>query len=87
LRVFNAAPVLRAIAHVFGIRLGGFPAWLLWRAVYLSMLPTFLRKLQVFPEWTLELLFPRDTMHLNLERTRVARPAGKAAAQEDAGIR
>jgi NADH dehydrogenase len=59
----------RAIAHVLGIRLSGFPAWLLWRAVYLSMLPTFLRKLQVFSEWNLELLFPRDITQLHLART------------------
>jgi len=73
----------RAIAHVFGIRLGGFPAWLLWRAVYLSMTPTFLRKLQVFSEWNLDLLFPRDTTQLHIARTRVERPAGEAALQGD----
>jgi NADH dehydrogenase len=59
----------RAIAEVFGVKLAGFPAWLLWRALYLSMLPTFLRKLQVFSEWNLELLFPRDITQLNLART------------------
>ena len=76
----------RAIAHVFGIRLGGFLAWLLWRAVYLSMLPTFLRKLQVFSEWNLDLLFPRDTTQLNLARTRVGHSAGEAARQADPGL-
>ena len=33
------------------------------------MLPTFLRKLQVFSEWNLALLFPRDTTQLHLART------------------
>lgn len=56
----------RAIAHVLGVRLSGFPAWLLWRAVYLFMLPTLMRKLQVFSEWNLELLFPRDMTQLHL---------------------
>jgi NADH dehydrogenase len=72
----------RAIAHVFGLRLGGFLAWLLWRAVYLSMLPTFLRKLQVLSEWTMELLFPRDTTQLHLARTRMRRATGEADAQQ-----
>ena len=71
----------RAIAHVFGIRLSGFAAWLLWRAVYLSMLPTFLRKLQVFTEWNLDLLFPRDTTQLHLERTTPPQPAAPGAQQ------
>jgi NADH dehydrogenase len=80
----------RAIAHVLGIRLTGFSAWLLWRGVYLSMLPTFLRKLQVFAEWNLELLFPRDVTQLHMARTlprqatapsrqEAPRPPGKAA--------
>jgi hypothetical protein len=37
----------------------------MWRAVYLFMLPTLLRKLQVFSEWNLELLFPRDMTQLH----------------------
>ena len=72
----------RAIAHVFGIRLGGFPAWLLWRAVYLAMVPTFLRKLQVFSEWSLDLLFPRDTTQLHLARTRPGRAPGEAGRED-----
>ncbi|MGD8630888.1 MAG: NAD(P)/FAD-dependent oxidoreductase [Gammaproteobacteria bacterium] len=70
----------RAIAHVTGLQISGFPAWLLWRAVYLSMLPTFLRKLQVFSEWTLELLFPRDTTQLHLQRT-TAQPGAAESGQ------
>jgi NADH dehydrogenase len=71
----------RAIAHVLGIRLSGFPAWLLWRSVYLSMLPTFLRKLQVFVEWSLELLFPRDITQLHMSRT-LPREGGVDSRQE-----
>jgi NADH dehydrogenase len=59
----------KAVAHVLGVKLSGFPAWLTWRAVYLLLLPTLLRKLQVFSEWNLELLFPRDVTQLNLART------------------
>jgi NADH dehydrogenase len=59
----------KAIAHVLGMKISGFPAWLLWRAVYLLMLPTVLRKLQVFSEWNLELLFPRDMTQLHMQTT------------------
>lgn len=67
----------RAVAHVFGLRLSGFPAWLLWRAVYLMMMPTLLRKLQVFSEWALALAFPRDMTQLHLTRTDDKAPAGQ----------
>jgi NADH dehydrogenase len=63
----------RAVAQLFGVTVSGFPAWLMWRAVYLLMLPTLLRKLQVFTEWNLDLLFPRDLTQLHLGRTSPAR--------------
>ena len=75
----------RAIVHMTGLRLSGFPAWLLWRAVYLSMLPTFLRKLQVFSEWTIDLLFPRDTTQLYLQRTTQRRRATENGRQANSG--
>jgi NADH dehydrogenase len=68
----------RAIAYVLGVRFSGFAAWLLWRAVYLAMLPTFLRKLQVFSEWNLDLLFPRDITQLHLARTAHQRASDSA---------
>jgi hypothetical protein len=38
----------------------------MWRAVYLSKLLGLERKLKVFFEWTLELLFPRDISLLDI---------------------
>lgn len=63
----------RAVAHMFGIKLSGFPAWLIWRAVYLLMLPTWVRKLEVFSAWNMELSFPCDITQLHLARTRPTR--------------
>jgi NADH dehydrogenase len=60
----------RAVASVFGMKLSGFPAWLLWRAFYLLKLPTLLRKLQVNFEWNIEMLFPQDVTQLHFVRTR-----------------
>jgi len=59
----------KAVAEVFGIRLYGFVAWLLWRGVYLLKLPTLPRKMRVFLEWNWEMLFPPDTVSLRFSRT------------------
>lgn len=42
------------------VRFSGLLAWLMWRAIYLSKLPGFERKVRVLSDWTLELFFPRD---------------------------
>jgi NADH dehydrogenase len=55
------------VAEVFGMRLSGFLAWLLWRMIYLAKLPTFEKKLRVALRWTLDFAFSRDfTQHVTL---------------------
>lgn len=68
----------KAVAEMFGIKLSGFVAWLLWRGVYLLKIPTLSRKSRLFLEWNWAMFFPPDISHLGYRRTR--RPA--AAAQE-----
>ena len=46
--------------------LTGFPAWFLWRTYYLARLPGIDRRLRVTFDWTLNMLFPRDTAELRL---------------------
>src|SRR5262249_22807817 len=41
-----------AVAEVLGLRLSGFAAWILWRAVYLGKMPTLARKFEVALDWT-----------------------------------
>lgn len=55
----------------------GFAAWFLWRTYYLFRLPGLDRKLRVAFDWTLELLFPRDTAVL-----RFGEESGAAGDQE-----
>jgi NADH:quinone reductase (non-electrogenic) len=62
---------LSAVGKVFGVKVSGLLAWLMWRALYLSKLPGFERKLKVFFEWTLEVLFPRDISLLDIKMTEV----------------
>ncbi len=63
-----------AVAEVFGMRLSGFFAWVLWRAVYLSKMPSFSKRVKLALDWTWQLIFPRDLFHLKADTTeRVSR--------------
>lgn len=57
-----------AVAEVLRFKVTGFPAWFLWRTVYLAKLPTAPRKTRVALDWTLDLLFGRDITQLPLAR-------------------
>jgi NADH:quinone reductase (non-electrogenic) len=56
------------VAKVFGIRFSGFPAWWLWRTVYLLKLPRLEKKLRVALDWTLDLFFSKDLVQFLTER-------------------
>ena len=60
---------MKGVADVFGIPVTGLPAWLLWRAYYLSQMPTLGRKLRIFVEWTWRMFFPTDITHLRFNRS------------------
>ncbi|HEX5051063.1 MAG TPA: NAD(P)/FAD-dependent oxidoreductase [Planctomycetota bacterium] len=49
-----------ACAEIKGLRFSGLFAWLMWRAIYLSKLPSLERKVRVLGDWTIEVFFPRD---------------------------
>ncbi|MFO1316954.1 MAG: NAD(P)/FAD-dependent oxidoreductase [Burkholderiales bacterium] len=59
----------RGVADVLGIPLSGLPAWLLWRAYYLALMPTPGRKLRIFVEWTWAMFFGNDITHLRFTRS------------------
>ncbi len=54
----------QAVAETMGIKWSGLPAWLLGRAYYLSEIPGFGRKLRLLADWTVGLLFGRDSSEL-----------------------
>jgi NADH dehydrogenase len=64
----------KAVADIFGVHLYGFPAWLVWRAAYLMKFPTLARKVRIFLEWSWQMLFPPDIVHLRFSRTPRAVP-------------
>ncbi|MFZ3216499.1 MAG: FAD-dependent oxidoreductase [Candidatus Acidiferrales bacterium] len=69
-----------AVAEILGIRISGFPAWLMWRAIYLSKLPSFRQKVRIALDWFFVLLFPPDYVQM-----RVVREAGIARQHLEPG--
>ncbi len=61
----------QGVAHVYGRKLKGYPAWFMHRVYHLSRVPTFNRKARVLAEWTLSGLFKREIVSLgSLEHPR-----------------
>ncbi|MEW1658224.1 NAD(P)/FAD-dependent oxidoreductase [Streptomyces sp. NPDC093707] len=61
----------KGVAHVYGRKLKGYPAWFMHRAYHLSRVPTVNRKAKILAEWTLAGLFKREIVSLgSLENPR-----------------
>lgn len=60
---------MKGVAQIFGISVSGLPAWLAWRAYYLSQMPTLGRKVRIFVEWTWGMFFSVDITHLRFTRS------------------
>jgi NADH dehydrogenase len=58
-----------AVAEILGIHISGFIAWILWRAIYLSKLPSLARKLEVLGDWMWTALFSPNIVQLQTSRT------------------
>jgi NADH:ubiquinone reductase (H+-translocating) len=54
----------QAVASTVGIRWRGFPAWFLARSYHMANMPGAKRKLRLLVDWTVALLFDRDTSEL-----------------------
>ncbi|MBT4768992.1 MAG: FAD-dependent oxidoreductase [Rhodospirillaceae bacterium] len=61
----------KAVAVIFGIKLSGTITWLLWRTLYLGMLPGLAAKVRVMLNWLLDHFFSRSTVQVQ----QVERPA------------
>jgi len=58
----------KAVAEVYGVKLSGTLAWLLWRGFYLSFLPGFATKLRVLVNWVLNLFVPPNIVLVESSR-------------------
>lgn len=59
----------RGVAQIFGLRFSGFIAWWLWRSIYLMKLPRMEKRIRVALNWTLDVLFSKDTVQLPPQRS------------------
>lgn len=55
-----------AVAEIFGIRLKGLLAWLLWRGVYMTKFPGLDGQFRLLVDWILDVFLPRDITQLRL---------------------
>jgi NADH dehydrogenase len=69
------------VAKVFGVKLAGFPAWFLWRTVYLMKMPGLGRRVRVAIDWTLDLVSRADYVQLGIHRVGVERSQSDVATQ------
>jgi len=59
----------RAISQLKGVRMYGFPAWLMWRAFFLYFVPTWDRKLRIATDWLLTPLVGRNIINMRVEQS------------------
>jgi NADH dehydrogenase len=69
-----------AVAVIYGFKLSGFVAWVLWRVVYLLKLPTFSRKLEVATNWACSIPFPPNIVQFRLSRKQAPDTVGERGA-------
>ena len=63
----------RGVAEVWGWKISGFPAWLLWRLYYVGFLPGFSTKVRVLLNWIMDALSARSVVQLKGQTPDAAR--------------
>ena len=54
----------KGVAEVFGIRMSGLVAWMMWRFLYIGMLPGFATRLRVALNWAFDYILPRSIVQI-----------------------
>lgn len=76
-----------AAVELFGVRLAGFVAWVVWRALYLMKLVGFANKVRVLLDWSLDLLVERSISQIAASRQEIVdEPALPQKKHETAGL-
>ena len=71
------------IAHVFGMNIRGILAWVLWRNIYLSKVPTLSKRIRVLWDWTEDALFDRDIARLKFSGRTTVKEYGEINEVDD----
>ncbi len=72
----------RGVAELGGRQITGWPAWVLWRAAYLGMLPGRAFKVRVGLDWLLDSVLPRNLVQIAPPRPAAVRRARFRAGDE-----
>jgi NADH dehydrogenase len=59
-----------AVAQVFSFNISGFPAWLMWRSIYLMKLPGWGRRIKVAASWILDLILAPELVQLKVNESK-----------------
>jgi NADH dehydrogenase len=54
----------KGVAQVYGVKLTGFPAWVMHRTYHVSRIPSWNRRLRVVVDWTLALVLKREVVSM-----------------------
>jgi len=54
----------KGVAELFGFRLSGLLAWVMWRGLYIGMLPGFSTRLRVALNWLFDYFLPRSIVQI-----------------------
>jgi NADH dehydrogenase len=54
----------KGVADTFGVKVKGYPAWIMHRGYHVSRMPTFNRKVRILLDWLVAALFPREVVSL-----------------------
>ncbi|NMN96683.1 NAD(P)/FAD-dependent oxidoreductase [Antrihabitans stalactiti] len=55
----------RGVADVYGMKIRGWPAWMMHRGYHVAKMPTFSRKVRIIADWTLAAFFRREIVALD----------------------
>lgn len=55
----------KAVGNPFGIKITGFLAYMMWRGIYWSKMPSRARQFQIAFDWAWDLLFRRDIVEIS----------------------
>ena len=68
------------VAIIYGRHFSGFPAWAMWRAIYLSKMPGAAQRSRILIDWILDLFFGRSVGELPITQ-QAAKFAGAPPSQ------
>lgn len=63
----------RGVAEIYGTKLSGWIAWLLWRFYYLSFVPGFATKIRIAMNWMLDGIVGRSTVQVGAPQAAATR--------------